>query len=155
MTRLAASGFATALAVVMLGGSAIATLRGESEAQPPTINSSYEVKPEDQMRLGQCRIQYSDLAADRQPAPMECEHAEWVAQRWGGTVVEKTGGGLVERAAYSGRNNFAGVPTRDVPRAGWCRAWIEGAAQQPEQSDCRTAERVAAAEGGRVLFMPL
>lgn len=155
MTRLAASGLATAFAIVMLGGSAVVTLRGESEAQPPVTSASYEAKPEDQMRLGQCRIQYPDLAADRQPAPMECEHAQWVAQRWGGTVIEKSGTGLIERAVYRGRNNFAGVPTRDVPRAGWCRAWIEGAAEQPAQSDCRTAERTAAAEGGRVLFMPL
>lgn len=155
MTRLAASGLATAFAIVMLGGSAVATLRGESEAQQPVAATSYESKPEDQMRLGQCRIQYADLAIDRQPAPMECEHADWVAQRWGGAVLEKTGTGLIERASYEGRNNFAGVPARDVPRPGWCRAWIEGATEQPAQSDCRTAERTAAAEGGRVLFMPL
>lgn len=86
---------------------------------------------------------------------MECEHADWVARRWGGAVLEKTGSGMLERARYEGRNNFAGVPTSDLPRAGWCRAWRDDAAQQHEQSDCRTAERLAAAEGGRVLFMPL
>ncbi len=69
--------------------------------------------------------------------------------------MEKTGAGMIERAVYEGPNDFTGVPSSHVPRAGWCRAWIEGAAEQPEQSDCRTAERTAAAEGGRVLFMPL
>jgi hypothetical protein len=156
MTKLAASGLATAFALVMLGGSAVGTMRGGAHAQLQTPAPSHQAANlEDQMRLGQCRILYNSLAADYQPAPMECEHAEWVAQRWGGAVMEKTGSGLVERAVYEGRNDFAGVPSRDLPRAGWCRAWIDGAAQQPDPSDCRTAERIAAAEGGRVLFMPL
>lgn len=156
MTKLAASALATAFALVMLGGSAVATLQEGAQAQPPSSTAATAISsPADQMRLGQCRIQYSDLATDRQPAPMECEHAEWIAQRWGGAVIEKTGAGLTERAVYEGRNNFAGVPTRDVPRAGYCRAWIEGATEQPAESDCRAAERTAASEGGRVLFMPL
>lgn len=154
MTKLAASGIATAFAVVMLGGSAVATLDRQAPQQA-RVTTMTVVEESDNTRLGQCRIQYESLAADRQPAAMECEHAHWVAQRWGGRVVEKTGEGLVERAAYDGRNDFTGVPSSDLPRAGWCRAWIEGAAEQPAQSDCRTAERTAAAEGGRVLFMPL
>lgn len=154
MTKLAASGIATAFALVMLGGSAIATLQVDRvEAADTTMMQTSA--PVDPLRLGQCRIEYDGLAAERQPMPMECEHAQWVAQRWGGRVMEKTGTGTIERASYDGRNNFAGVPTSDVPRAGYCRAWIEGAAQQPAESDCRTAERIAAAEGGRVLFMPL
>lgn len=154
MTKLAASGIATAFALVMLGGSAVATL-DQPTSEPASFTSMSVAAPSDNTRLGQCRIQYDALAADRQPAAMECEHAHWVAQRWGGRVMEKTGDGLVERAVYNGRNDFTGVPSSDVPRAGWCRAWIEGAAEQPAQSDCRTAERTASAEGGRVLFMPL
>jgi hypothetical protein len=154
MTKLAASGIATAFALAMLGGSAIATSQREQAqpTQPPAMQVS---APADRMRLGQCRIEYEDLALDRQPAPMECEHAEWVAQRWGGRLLEKTSGGLTERGVFEGRNNFAGVPASDVPRAGYCRAWIDGAQEQPAESDCRTAERTAAAQGGRVLFMPL
>lgn len=154
MTKLAASGIATAFALVMVGGSAIATLQVNrvEAANPTTIQTT---APSDPMRIGLCRIEYDGLSADRQPAPMECEHAQWVAQRWGGRVMEKTGAGTVERAVYQGRNNFFGVPANDIPRAGYCRAWIEGAAEQPAESDCRTAERTAAAEGGRVLFMPL
>jgi hypothetical protein len=154
MTKLAASGIATAFALVMLGGSALATL-GESSVEDARVTSMSVAEPSDNTRVGQCRIQYDALAADRQPAAMECEHAHWVAQRWGGRVMEKTGDGLVESAVYNGRNDFTGVPSTDLPRAGWCRAWIEGAVEQPAQSDCRTAERTAAAQGGRVLFMPL
>ena len=152
MTKLAASGIATAFALVMLGGSTIAALQiNRVEAASPPANTA----PIDPMRIGQCRIEYDGLAADRQPAAMECDHAVWVARRWVVRVMERTGAGVVQRATYGGRNDFAGVPARDVPRAGYCRAWIEGANEQPEQSDCRTAERVAAARGGRVLFMPL
>jgi hypothetical protein len=117
MTKLAASGIATAFALVMLGGSAISTLQAAPvEAASPT--SFQTSAPVDRLRLGQCRIEYDALSADDQPAPMECEHAQWVAQRWGGRVVEKTGTGLVERAVYQGRNNFEGVPTAELPRAG-------------------------------------
>ena len=154
MTKLVASATATAFALVMIGGSTLATVQVDRvEAAAPV--SIQVATPADAMRLGQCRIEYSGLSADRQPAPMECEHAQWVAQRWGGRVMEKTGTGVVERAAYEGRNNFSGVPASDVPRAGYCRAWIEGADRQPAESDCRTAERIAAVEHGRVLFMPL
>lgn len=153
MTKIAASGIATAFALVMLGGSAVSAMRAQPAPQAPA--SAQRVEPTDNLRLGRCRIEYDALAADRQPAPMECEHAHWVAQRWGGRVMEKTGDGLVERASYEGRNDFSGVPSSEVPRPGWCRAWIEGADEQPAQSDCRTAERTAAAHGGRVLFMPL
>lgn len=155
MTKLATSGFATAFALVMLGGSAVGDFKqSETEA---TLTRAAIVETIDTTRLGQCRIQYENLSDDRQPAAMECEHAHWVAQRWGGRVLEKTREGLVERGSYNGRNDFTGVPSTALPRAGWCRAWIDGREldAQPAQSDCRMAERTAAAEGGRVLFMPL
>ncbi len=156
MTKLAASGLATAFALVMLGGSAVTAMQ-EAPAEQARPTSFAVSEPADATRLGQCRIEYETLATDRQPGAMECEHAHWVAQRWGGRVMEKTDAGLIERATYNGRNDFNGVPSSALPRAGWCRAWVDGRAEseQPLQSDCRTAERTAAAQGGRVLFMPL
>jgi len=58
--------------------------------------------------LRQCAIQYEHLSLDRQPAAMDCEHANRVAQRWGRRVMEKTGDGLVEpiAAAEGGRVLF-------------------------------------------------
>lgn len=154
MTQLAASGLATAFVLVMLGGSVVATMQDKPRTETASLEVSQRV---DFTRVGQCRLHYPHLAADHQPAAMECEHAAWVAQRWGGRVLEKTGDGYIERASYPGRNDFSGVPTSALPRPGYCRAWIEGrdAAHQPAQGDCRTAERIAADQGGRVLFMPL
>jgi hypothetical protein len=156
MTQIAASGLATAFALVMLGGSALTAMQEKPQAHA-RLAAPEVTQAVDGARLGQCRIQYENLASDRQPAAMECEHAQWVAQRWGGRVIEKTSAGYVERAAYEGRNDFTGVPSSALPRAGYCRAWIEGRAEadQPAQGDCRTAERTAAQEGGRVLFIPL
>lgn len=155
MTKLAASGTATAFALAMLGGSALSNFQQQPAFPPsPSVVMTEEA---DSTRLGRCRIQYDGLDEDRQPAAMECQHAHWVARRWGGRVLEKTGEGLVERAVYEGDNDFRGVPSAELPRPGWCRAWIDGRApsDQPDQSDCRMAQRAAAAEGGRVLFMPL
>ena len=154
MSKVRASGLATAFALVMLGGSVVAQVRQDPT---PVVPQTAFAAPIESTPLGQCRIQYDALPADRQPAAMECEHAHWIARSWGGRVMEKTAEGLIERASYEGRNNFAGVPTNELPRRGYCRAWLDNVAvdQQPEESDCRVARQVASASGGRVLYMPL
>ncbi len=155
MTKLSASGFATAIALAMLAGSAIA-MRGEQAEAAPEAAIAATVEPATLQR-GQCRIHYEALPTDKQPAAMECEHAHWIARRWGGAVLEGTGAGEVERATYDGRNDFSGVPSEALPRAGYCRAWVEGVdvSEQPAESDCRVARQTASARGGRVIFMPL
>lgn len=152
MSRLVASGFATAIALAMLASAAIKPAAPAAEAAPvATVASAPEIAP------GQCQIQYDALPAAHQPAAMECEHADWLAQRWGGRVMESTSDGLIERAAYEGANDFTNVPTAALPRPGYCRAWLDDVAahDQPAQSDCREARRLASSLGGRVIFMPL
>jgi len=153
MTTLAASGFASAFALVMLAGSTV----GQTAQSAPTARAAAPVEYVDTTAVGDCRIQYDSLPQASQPAAMECEHADWLAQRWGGRVMEKTNEGLVERASYEGSNDFTNVPVSELPRRGYCRAWVDGAAaaDQGAEGDCRTARREAAERGGRVLFMPL
>lgn len=154
MSKLSASGLATGIAIAMLVGMTVA------EAPAPTATftrAPLPVEASASMPNGRCQIQYDTLPEDRQPAHMECEHADWLARNWGGRVMQKTEAGMIELASYDGANDFTGVPAEALPRAGYCRVWIEGlsADVQPPQGDCRTARRVAAEQGGRVLFMPL
>ncbi|MGE3839883.1 MAG: hypothetical protein AB7G40_18470 [Hyphomonadaceae bacterium] len=162
MSKLFASGLASALALAAVAVSAAAP---ETQAEPApqerveyvSLQSAIAGVPMDALPpLGECRIWYDALPADKQPARMECEHADWLAQRWGGRVIAMTEAGAVERAAYDGLNDFTGVPHDALPRRGYCRAWLDGVApeHQPDQSDCRAA-RTMAEGAGRVLFMPL
>lgn len=154
MSRLSASGVATAFALAVLAGTAIIDADHRAEAQSTRMPV---VQTFNQTPIGQCRINYDGVAQDRQPAAMECEHANWIARSWGGHVMRQTANGLVEVAAYQGRNDFAGVPSDALPRGGYCRAWVDGAAlsEQPSESDCVVARHVAAERGGHVLYMPL
>jgi len=153
MNKVAAPGIATALAIALIGGVAgfgLTHPTADATQTPPPV-----MAPLDAAQVGQCRIRIAALPEANQPAPMECEHAAWIAQRWGGRVLEKTGEGYVERATYEGRNDFTGVPSNALPRPGYCRAWIADAGAAGEDTDCRTARRIADAADGRVLYMPL
>lgn len=155
--KVAASGFATALALSFLVGTAGAGLETETQAAAApvaAIESPIAGVPAIELpHQGACRIWFDGVPAESQPAAMDCEHAHWVAERWGGRVINRER----ELATYAGRNDFTGVPATALPRPGYCRAWIDGAAlaAQPGQSDCLQARRTAAAQGGRVLYMPL
>ena len=153
MSKLSASGFATAIAIAMVVGMSVA----EAPSTATLTRAPLPVEAADTIPNGRCQIQYDTLPETHRPAHMECEHAHWLARNWGGRVMEKTEAGLIEAATYEGGNDFTGVPAEALPRAGYCRAWLDGVAPalQPAQTDCRTARRIAAEQGGRVLFMPL
>lgn len=126
----------------------------QSTIAATTLQSSVRGVPVRELPAeGRCRIWYDELPTTHQPAASDCEHAHWVAQRWGGRVISNT----AEEATYEGRNDFRGVPVSELPRAGYCRVWIDEvpAERQAAQSDCRTARTNAAQVGGRVLHIPL
>ena len=155
MSRLSAPALATGVAIAMLIGMGLATAPSITSAEPRMATLPVEVSsaiPE-----GRCQIQYESLPATHQPAHMECGTRRWLARAWGGRVMVQRAGGMAELARYEGANDFTGVPTDALPRAGRCRAWLDGLspAAQPAESDCRSARRTAAEHGGRVLFMPL
>lgn len=155
MSNLLASGLIAALAATM----ALASPEGSAQTAPVAAPALVQISPISGVpmdalpRSGECRIWYDDLPADKQPASMECEHAHWLARSWGGRVINRE----AQLAVYQGRNDFSGVPAGELPRAGWCRAWVAGVSvdAQPAESDCLIARRAAAELGGRVLFMPL
>lgn len=154
MSTLSASALATALAIAAVA--AMATSGVQRDRDPEALRTPIALSV-DPTEPGRCRIRYEALPSANQPAAMECEHAKWIAERWGGTVLEKTNAGYRTLSAHEGENDFSGVPVEELPRAGYCRPWLDGVAPaaQPPQGDCRWARRVADAEGGRVLFMPL
>jgi hypothetical protein len=160
MNKVLASGLASAIALAMVASAEIGARFAPAASAEPAVatrlvaDSAVRGVPADELPTrGQCRIWYDALPADKQAAQMDCEHAHWVAERWGGRVVNAQ----AELAAYEGRNDFTGVPVEALPRYGYCRAWIEGVAiaDQPAESDCVSARREANERGGRVLFMPL
>jgi hypothetical protein len=126
----------------------------QSSVLASTLQSTVRGVPLNELPAeGRCRIWYDELPASHQPAASDCEHAHWVAQRWGGRVVSHN----AEEAIYEGRNDFRGVPVSELPRAGYCRVWLAElpANRQAAESDCRTARTIAAQVGGRVLHIPL
>ena len=161
MRRFALSGLiAVSALTVLLAGGATDTPANEPSvlAYEFTMVSTIDGVPAAALpHDGECRIWYNGVSVERQPHIMDCEHAKWIAQSWGGRVIETNGTTATVIANIDGRNDFTGVPSEALPDPGYFRAWVEGLApeQQPAQSDCVVARRTARAEGGRVLFMPL
>lgn len=148
----------TAIAIGVTGvagaGPAVAPAPVALVGAPHAVESNIRGVPVDALpRQGECRLWYDALPVERQAAPMDCEHARWLAQKWGGRVISHD----AEVASFEGRNDFTNVPMTALPERGYCRAWLDNvdAAQQPAESDCVVARRVVEHAKGRVLFMPI
>ncbi len=164
MRKLILSSLVALAAAASVAGANIGSATAASEDAPVAIAAPVStpsavagVNEEDLPPVGECKVWYDGLPTHVQPARMDCEHATWIAQRWGGRVISNTQDGGVELAAYEGRNDFTGVPVSELPSRGFCRAWVDGleVSAQPEESDCRVARTTAREQGGRVLYMPL
>lgn len=159
MTRFAVSAFAACAVMAVAASVAGAGPRlqpvSPSLAGPAhAVESAIRGVPADALpRQGACRLWYDMLPTDKQAAQMDCEHARWLARTWGGRVIAHD----AELASYNGRNHFEGVPVAELPRPGYCRAWLDHVAvtEQPAESDCRVARRIVEHARGRVLFMPI
>lgn len=160
MRRIVLSSILGLVALTVMAGS---NLGEQTEAATPAQEPTHAVSTIDGVPSealppsGQCRIFFDHVRIDKQPAAMECEHARWLAHSWGGRVIAVTGLQVTLVATYSGRNDFTGVPAEALPPAGYCRAWLNGVAneRQPRYSDCVVARRIVETQPGRVLFMPL
>ena len=161
MGRLALSGL---IALAALAASANMSGGAMTEAATPPMTplahavSHIEGVPSEALpESGRCRIWFNDIPTAKQPAAMECEHATWIAHSWGGRVIAVNGLDAEVVAQFDGRDDFSGVPAQALPPRGYCRAWIADRPleAQPQASDCVVARRIAAANDGRVLFMPL
>jgi len=150
----ASAAFALMAATSLSLGAAHDLIAPPTHAAPSVISG---LTVDDLPPEGQCRIWYDTLSSENQPTAMPCDHAVWLAERWGGRVIENDAQGVRQIASYRGINDFTGVPADALPQAGYCRAWIDGVApaNQPAQGDCREARRLARERHGRVLFMPL
>jgi hypothetical protein len=144
---------ATVVTAAGAGSTDVAQALSDAPTRPAEISSIEGVPADALPDRGQCKLWYDALPVSRQAAQMDCEHAQWLARTWGGRVIDHDR----ERARYQGRNDFTGVPASDLPRRGWCRAWLDGVAAeaQPAESDCRVARQIADRAHGRVIFMPL
>ena len=158
MRRLALTALVAVAALAALAGATSAPDAQASLGEQPQRISTIEGVPAEALpRSGECRIWYDHVPADKQPSYMECEHALWLAEKWGGRVLATTDNVTSVVAEFEGRNDFEGVPSYALPNRGFCRAWIEGLAPdlQPRQGDCLNARRIATAHNGRVLYMPV